>query len=84
MEGGGRQCVHQSVGAKEHVFMREIVEEHRDHGIGAQFGFRRGSGDDRAFARQTFRSTLGSVPHRQFMSGADQSQRHRRSHLSQS
>ena len=75
--------VHQAIGAEEHLFVRCVVEEHRDYGVCAELGFCRGACGDRAFAEQWLRAPLGSVPHRQFVAGGKQAQRHRRSHLAE-
>ena len=81
VQRAGFERVHQAVGAEEHFFVRRIVEEHGDHGVGAQLGFCRSACGDCAFAEQRFGASLGAVPHRQFVAGGEQAQRHRRSHL---
>ena len=60
----GFERVHQAVGAEEDFFVRRIVEEHGDDGVGAKLGFCRSARGDGAFAEQRFGAPLGAVPHR--------------------
>ncbi len=83
MECAGRKHVHEPVWAKEHFFIRGIVEEHGDDGASAELGLsRRGCGDC-AFAEQRFGAPLGAVPYGKFVASSEQVAGHRRAHPAQ-